>query len=329
VWRGGPLTTSPHDSPPTTSADPTLGRPARRSPLTAGVVVALLAVYVIWGSTYLAIRVVVTHGLPPLLGMGVRFLVAGLLLAAVLRLRGGAGSLRVTSAQLRSAAVVGVLLLFGGNGFVAVAEQILPSGLAALLVSTTPLWLVVLGLLTGERARRASVAGTLVGFAGTAVLARPGGQGGGVAWWGAAIVLFATLCWASGSLYSRHQPRPADPFVSSAYQMLIGGLVLSLAGLARGEAARVDPASVPAAGWWALAYLVVVGSLVAYTAYFWLLGSAPLQLVSTYAYVNPVVAVALGWALLGERVTVPVVVGGALAVAGVVIVITSERGGEH
>ena len=290
---------------------------------------ALLTVYLIWGSTYLAIRVVVTHGIPPLIGMGVRFLFAGTLLAAALRLRRGRGSLRVTPAQLRTGAIVGVLLLFGGNGFVAVAEQTLPSGLAALLVSTTPLWLVVLGFLTGERARRASAVGILVGFAGTAVLVHPGGRAGDGAWWAAALILVATACWAAGSLHSRRQTNPADPFVASAYQMLIGGVALALGGLVHGEAARLDPASVSAAGWWALAYLVVVGSLVAYTAYFWLLGNAPLQLVSTYAYVNPVVAVALGWALLGEPVTLPVVVGGALAVAGVIVVISSERSPGH
>jgi drug/metabolite transporter (DMT)-like permease len=286
-------------------------------------------VYLIWGSTYLAIRVVVTHGVPPLLGMGVRFLTAGFLLAAVLRLLRGQGSLRVTPAQLRTAAVVGVLLLFGGNGLVAVAEQILPSGLAALLVSTTPLWLVVLGLLVGERARPASVAGMLIGFAGTAVLARPGGAGGGGAWWGTPLILLATACWASGSLYSRRQSSPADPFVASAYQMLLGGAALTVAGLAAGEAGDLDVTEVPPAGWWALAYLVLVGSIVAYTAYFWLLGNAPLPLVSTYAYVNPVVAVALGWALLGEHVSLPVLVGGGLAVIGIVVVISSERSPGH
>jgi drug/metabolite transporter (DMT)-like permease len=319
----GRLTTSSQESTGTAVVGASRG-----SALTVGVLVALLAVYLIWGSTYLAIRVVVTHGIPPLLGMGVRFLAAGLLLAAVLRLRRGPGALRITSAQLRASAVVGVLLLFGGNGFVAVAEQVLPSGLAALLVSTTPLWLVVLGLLVGEPARRASVVGTLVGFAGTAVLARPGGTGGG-AWWGSALILLATACWASGSLYSRHQVSPADPFVASAYQMLVGGAALTLTGLATGEGSRLDLGAVPAQGWWALGYLVIVGSLVAYTAYFWLLGNAPLQLVSTYAYVNPVVAVALGWALLDEQVSLPVLVGGALAVAGVVIVISSERSAAH
>jgi len=292
--------------------------------LRPAVVVALLTVYLVWGSTYLAIRVVVTNGVPPLLGMGLRFLAAGVLLAGVLAVRCGPRALRITRGQLLTAAVVGTLLLFGGNGFVALAEQTVPSGLAALLVSTTPLWLVVLGLLTGDRARAVSVVGTLVGFAGTAVLARPGGSAG-VAWWGVALILLATLCWASGSLFSRHRSDPADAFVASAYQMLIGGAVLAVVGLAHGDAGRLDVSAVPAAGWWALLYLVVIGSLVAYTAYFWLLGNAPLQLVSTYAYVNPVVAVFLGWLLLGEQVTLAVLVGGALAVAGVVIVISSER----
>jgi drug/metabolite transporter (DMT)-like permease len=302
--------------------------PAPARTLGAGVVVALLAVYLIWGSTYLAIRVVVTNGVPPLLGMGLRFLVAGVLLAGVLAVRRGGGVLRITRSQLLTAAVVGTLLLFGGNGLVAVAEQTVPSGLAALLVSTTPLWLVVLGLVTGDRARAASVVGTLVGFAGTAVLVRPGGSGG-VAWWGVGLVLLATLCWASGSLWSRRRADPANAFVASAYQMLLGGAVLTVAGLAHGEAGRFDVSAVPAAGWWALGYLVVVGSIVAYTAYFWLLGNAPLQLTSTYAYVNPVVAVILGWLLLGEQVTPAVVVGGTLAVAGVVIVISSERAPAH
>jgi drug/metabolite transporter (DMT)-like permease len=291
-------------------------------------VVALLAVYLIWGSTYLAIRVVVTNGVPPLLGMGVRFLAAGVLLGAGLAVRRGFGVLRVTRPQLLTAAVVGTLLLFGGNGFVALAEQTVPSGLTALLVSTTPLWLVVLGLVTGDRARKVSLVGTLVGFAGTAVLARPGGSGA-VAWWGVGLILLATLCWASGSLWSRKRTDPADPFVASAYQMLLGGAVLTVVGLAHGDGGRLDASAVPAPGWWALAYLVVVGSIVAYTAYFWLLGNAPLQLTSTYAYVNPVVAVILGSLLLGERVTLPVIVGGALAVAGVVIVISSERSPTH
>jgi drug/metabolite transporter (DMT)-like permease len=314
---------SSHDS--TAVPDVQAATARRRSPLTGGVVVALLGVYLIWGSTYLAIRVVVTNGIPPLLGMGVRFVVAGLLLAGLLRLRAGPGALRVTRAELRTAAVVGSLLLAGGNGLVAVSEQQLPSGLAALLVSTTPLWIVVLGSFAGERPRRWPVVGTLVGFAGTAVLARPGALGA-VAWGWALLVLVATASWATGSLYSRRRPRPRDLFVSSAYQMLLGGAVLTLCGLARGEAGSVRLEAVTPSGWWALAYLVTIGSLAGYTAYFYLLANAPLQLATTYAYVNPVVAVLLGWLLLGELVTGGELAGGALAIAGVAIVISTDRG---
>ncbi len=290
--------------------------------------VALLAVYLIWGSTYLAIRVVVTGHLPPLISMGLRFAVAGALLVVAVRLRAGAGALAVTRPQLATCAVVGTLLLGGGNGLVALAELDVPSGLAALLVSTTPLWIVVLGLGAGERPRWLSLVGTLVGFAGTAVLARPGAVGA-VPWQGVALVLVGTVSWAVGSLHSRRRPSPANAFAAAAYQMLIGGAALVVAGLLRGEAGGIDLAAVPPSAWWALAYLVVIGSLVAYTAYFWLLANAPLQLVTTYAYVNPVVAVALGWLLLDEVVSLPVIAGGALAVAGVVVVVSSERAGGH
>ncbi len=212
---------------------------------------ALLAVYLIWGSTYLAIRVVVTNGIPPLLGMGLRFLAAGVLLGGVLAVRRGFGVLRITRSQLLTAAVVGTLLLFGGNGFVAVAEQTVPSGLTALLVSTTPLWLVVLGLLTRgpgaegvdrrdpgrvRRHRRPRPAGRL--------------RRGGV--WGVGLILLATLCWASGSLWSRKRTDPADAFVASAYQMLLGGAVLAVVGLVHGDAGRLDVSAVrrPGGGPW-------------------------------------------------------------------------------
>ena len=297
-------------------------RPA--ATLTAGVLLALVGVYLIWGSTYLAIRVVVTGGIPPLLGMGARFMVAGLLLGTVLRLRRGPGALRVTGAQLGAAAIVGTLLLGGGNGLVAVAEQRLPSGLAALLVSTTPLWIVVLGAFVAQRPGLLPLAGTLVGFAGTVVLARPGALGT-IPWWWAALVLVGTASWATGSLYLRRRTRPADLFVSSAYQMALGGVALLAGGLARGEASDVHLGTVPASAWWALLYLVTVGSLAGYTAFFYLLAKAPLQLATTYAYVNPVVAVLLGWLLLGEVASGAELAGGALAVAGVAIVISTDR----
>ena len=318
--EGGPLTTS-------SDVSSSQAGTARRA-IGGTTVAALLVVYLVWGSTYLAIRVVVTNHLPPMLSMGARFLAAGLVLAGGVRLRAGRGSLAATRPQLTTAAVVGILLLCGGNGFVAIAEQHLPSGLAALLVSTTPLWIVVLGLAVGERARALSLVGTLVGFAGTAVLARPGGSGA-VQWQAVVLILVATACWGSGSLYSRRHPSPPNAFAAAAYQMLFGGAALVVGGLVLGEAGGLDFAAVSPSGWWALLYLGVIGSMVAYTAYFWLLANAPLQLVTTYAYVNPVVAVALGWALLAEPVTAQVVVGGALAIAGVVIVISSERGGAH
>jgi len=299
------------------------------------VVVAMGTVYVVWGSTYLGIRVVVTSGLPALMSMGSRFLVAGVVLMAVLAALRGRSALRLDRAEVLSSAVVGLLLLLMGNGLVSVAERTVPSGLTALLVATTPLWVVVLGATVGRRTktgrrpttRAATWVGTLVGFAGTAVLASPGGTGGGVAWWGLALIAVATFCWALGSLLSGRLRMPQDMFVGAAYQMVIAGVAMLLVGLVAGESRGVDLSAVQPRGWIALVYLTTAGSLLAYTAYYWLLGNAPLQLVSTYAYVNPVVAVLLGWWLLDEAVTPAVLVGGAVAIAGVVIVITSERRG--
>jgi drug/metabolite transporter (DMT)-like permease len=259
--------------------------------------------------------------------MGARFVVAGLLLAVILTTRRGVRGLRVDRGQLLGSAVVGLLLLLVGNGLVSIAETTVPSGLAALLVATTPLWLVVLGSALGSRTRGTTWLGTLVGFAGTAVLARPGGQTGSVQWWGIGIILVGTLGWATGSLLSGRLRMPDDLFVGATYQMLLAGTAMMAVGAARGELRGLDLGTVPARGWFALVYLVTFGSLVAYTAYYWLLRNAPLQLVSTYAYVNPVVAVLLGWALLGEEVSVGVVVGGAVALLGVAIVISSERRG--
>jgi len=306
------------------------------SPLRIGV--ALGAVYLIWGSTYLGIRVVVLGGLPALPFMGARFLLSGTVLCLVLRARRGPGALAVTRRQLAGTALISVLLLFIGNGFVAVAEQNLPSGLAALLVSMTPLWLVVFSTALGSRSRPATWLGIAVGFTGTAVLARPGAHEGAIAWWAVALVLSASLGWSIGTISSGRIAMPADPFVSAAYQMLFGGGAMALVGTSAGllgfglggpAIRNVDLAAVPASAWFGLAYLVTFGSLVAYTSYYWLLRNAPLQLVSTYAYVNPVVAVILGWLILHETVSVAERVGGAIAVLGVAIVITSERRGRR
>ena len=286
---------------------------------------ALGVVYVVWGSTYLGIRVVVLAGLPPLLSMGVRFVVAAALLALVLVLRGGPSRLRVTRRELVASGVVGLLLLLGGNGLVSVAEEQVPSGLAALLVSTTPLWLVLMRTALGDLPRLLTWVGTAVGFLGVLVLARPGGHGEEVTWAGTLLVVVATLLWATGSMASSRLPMPTDPWASIVWQMAAGGLGQILAGTLRGEWARLDLTAVDPSGVIAWGYLVVFGSLLAYTAYYWLLRHAPISLVATYAYVNPVVAVLLGWLILDEQVTPVVAVGGALAVLGVLLVVSTER----
>ena len=285
---------------------------------------ALIVVYLVWGSTYLGIRVLVGF-VPPLLAMGARFLCAGVLLAAFLVVRHGPSVLRVPPRRLLSAGLVGVLLLTGGNGGVAVAERTVPSGLAALLVAEVPLWLVCLRLLARDTPRRATIAGTALGFVGIAILALPGSHPAGTALWGIVLVIGATLCWSSGTFATPRVAMPSNPFVAATYEMVTAGVVLLVAGAAAGEPGRVHLAAVPPRAWLALAYLIVFGSLVAFSAYVWLLRNAPLSLVATYAYVNPVVAVILGALILGEQVTAPILIGGAVVVASVGLVVSVER----
>ncbi|MEU2182775.1 EamA family transporter [Streptomyces thermolilacinus] len=284
---------------------------------------ALAIVYLVWGSTYLAIRIAV-ETMPPFLSAGARFVVAGLLLAALLAWRHGPGVLKVTRAQLASAAVVGVLLLLGGNGLVVLAETSVPSGLAALLVAGVPAWVVLLRTGFGERPGPAAYAGVALGLAGLAVLSLPG-LSGDVRMGGVLTVVVATLLWATGSFSSSRIPMPRNAFAASAYEMVAGGLGCALVGLLRGEQSGLDLADVSARSWTALAYLIVFGSLIAFTAYAWLLQSAPISLVATYAYVNPVVAVFLGWLVLDEALTWPIALGGAIVVAGVWLIVRAER----
>jgi drug/metabolite transporter (DMT)-like permease len=286
---------------------------------------ALGAVYVIWGSTYLAIRVMV-EDIPPLLGAGVRFLLAGAVLLAVLDARGApATSPRVPRAQVAAAGLVGLLLAAGGNGLVTVAERDVPSGLAALLVASVPLWVVVLRAgVARERIEGATLAGVALGFAGVAVLLLPGARPAGATAAGVLLVLVAALSWATGSFLSPRLTLPAHPLVNTGWQMLAGGVVLVVAGLASGEAGEVHVGSLSLASVAALLYLIVAGSLVAYTAYAWLLQHAPLSQVSTYAYVNPLVAVVLGWAILGESLAATTLAGAALVVAAVALIVTRQ-----
>ena len=287
---------------------------------------ALGIVYVVWGSTYLGIRVIVDVAeQPPLFPTGVRFMIAGSVLAVAVASRQGWRALRVPLRSIVGSVLLGFLFLFCGVGMVTVAEQTVPSGLAALLVAAMPLWVVLMRTGIGrERPAALTWTGTVVGLAGIAVLARPGTQGD-VALWGILLVLFATVCWAFGVFITPRLTLPTDNFVGAVYEMVGGGVVLLVAGGLVGEFADFSVSAVPAEGWWAFVYLTLIGSVVAFSAFVWLLGHAPSSLVTTYAYVNPVVAVFLGWAILSEPVTLPVVVGGSLAVFGVSLVVRGER----
>ncbi len=290
---------------------------------------ALLLVYVLWGSTYLGIRIAV-ESMPPLASAAARFAAAGLVLAAVLRIRRGPGALRVDRRQLRSAALVGVLLLTGGNGLVVLAESgppgvAVPSGIAALLVATVPLLVVLLRSATGDRPGIRTFGGVALGFAGLVLLVLPTGGVDAVPLVGALTIVVAATSWSVGSFLSGRLPMPADPFVATVYEMFAGAAALAVLAVGRGELSGFDAGAVTARSWWALAYLMVFGSLVAFTAYVWLLHHAPISLVATYAYVNPVVAVALGALLVAEPVTPQVLLGGAVIVAGVALVVTTER----
>jgi len=285
------------------------------------VAVALAIVYVVWGSTYLAIRVVVEE-MPPLVGMGSRFLLAGVLLGGLLALRGV--DIRVTRAELAGAAILGLMLPLLGNGFVAIGESKgTPSGVAALLVAAVPLFITGYRFLSGERPRPWSVFGVLLGFVGLAWLVLGGNDQGHVPLGGAAFVLAASIFWAFGSWVQPRLTLPENAFVLAVHEMWAGGLMMIALGLARGE--RVDPFEYGGQTWLAWAYLVVVGSMLAYSAYVWVLANAPIGLVATYAYVNPVVAVFLGWLILAEPITGPVLVGGLIIVAAVAVVISVER----
>lgn len=286
---------------------------------------AFAAVYVIWGSTYLAIRFAI-ETLPPLLMAGVRFLTAGALLYVWARLRGAP---RPTPAQWRAASVVGGLLLLCGNGGVVLAEQWVPSGLAALLVAVVPLWMVLVDWLwgAGDRPTPRVVLGVAVGFGGVALLVGSPGVGGGgrQELLGGIIVVVAAFFWALGSIYSRYAPAPPRPRLWVATQMLAGGALLLLAGVGAGELSRLDLGSVSLRSVLALLYLMAFGSIVAYSAYIWLLGVSTPARVGTYAYVNPMVALLLGWALAAEPLTFRSLLA-AVIIIGAVVVINTERG---
>lgn len=261
--------------------------------------VALVTVYIVWGSTYLAIAVA-NRSLPPLLMLSARFLIAGALLYGWSLLRGDVAAARPGKRQWLAAAVVGSLLLLIDTGGVAWAEQRVASGTTALLVATVPLFIALLDrVFFGIRLGFGAVAGIAAGLLGVGLLVGPSAH---IDLLGAVVILVASFAWAAGSVYARVAPLPRKPVLSAAMQMLCAGFLLAVAGLALGEGSRVHPGAVSSASLAAVAFLIVFGSLVAFTAYAWLLNNAPTNLLSTYAYVNPAVAVFLGWALIGEHV---------------------------
>ncbi len=291
------------------------------------VMAAYGAVYLLWGSTYLAIRMAI-ETLPPFLMAGIRFVIAGTLLYGWARLRGAPRPLKI---HWRSAAIVGALLLLGGNGGVVWSEQFVSSGIAALLVATVPLWMSLLQILWKQEARPSfqSLAGIFLGFAGIWFLAAPNPSDvHSVPVWAALVLTLAALSWAIGSLLTRHLPLPDSSPAATGMEMISGGLCLLIASILTGEPLHVDFAAVSCRSWLALGYLVVFGALVGFSCYIWIVKVTPPALSSTYAYINPVVAVFLGWLILGEPLTLRILAGASVIIAAVFLITTAGRTGK-
>ncbi|MDA0140450.1 EamA family transporter [Solirubrobacter deserti] len=280
---------------------------------------ALWIVYIVWGSTYLAIALMV-ETIPPLLGAGARFMAVGLLLLPILAWRRGGHVWRPTRAELLSAGFVG-LMLPGANAVISVAQQTVPSGLAALLVASIPLFVILLRRLTGESISWQSLVATLIGFGGLVLLLNPEGEATLI---GLLACVFAAFMWALGSFSSPRISLPRDPLVSTAWQSLLGGIAVFTTGVLTGELPDVHFGEFSGRSIGGLLYLITFGSLLAFTSYAWLLQNAPISKVSTYAYVNPVVAIALGWLVLNESITPTTLLGAGIIVASVALVIRVE-----
>ena len=300
-----------------------------RSPSRLAVAVALLTVYLVWGSTYLAIAVMI-ETLPPLVAAGVRFLTAGtLMLGAMLAharwIRRGGPIERPRLVHWRTAAIVGTLLLLGGNGGVVLAELYIPSGIAAVLVATTPIWIAAIESVIDRRRPSWLVIGGLAGgIAGVGILLAPTDDVSRIAPIGILLCLGAEICWASGSVYAQRAPMPRSSLLATGMEMLAGGLGLVGAGILLGELGRMNVASFSLESVLALGYLIVFGSIGAFTAYTWLLANVPATTAGTYAYVNPIVAVALGALLLGEPITPRTLIATAIIVIAVIAMVTGR-----
>jgi drug/metabolite transporter (DMT)-like permease len=286
-------------------------------------IAAFLSIYLIWGSTYLGIRFAI-ETIPPFLLSAVRFGIAGLIMLAVAKARGVA---HATGAQWRSGAIVGSLLMLA-NSLVGVAEKRIPSGVAALLVAMTPLFMVLLewGRPGGRRPTVMVGVGLLIGLAGVAALVGPAsfGDGARVDLIGAGTVILGSFAWSVGSIYSRHAPKPESSLMMTAIQMMVGGAFVGVLAIATGELAAFDPSGVSSRSLLAFLYLLVFGSLIGFSAFVYLLRVSTAARVATYAYVNPAVAVLLGWLFAGEAISARMLVAAAVIIAGVALITVAE-----
>jgi drug/metabolite transporter (DMT)-like permease len=298
------------------------------------IIAAFAAIYLIWGSTYLGIRFAI-ETIPPFLMGGLRFFTAGTVLYLIMR---GRGAEKPTATEWRNTAIVGAGLILGGNGMVMWAEQFVPSGMTALLVAILPFWMALIDWIrpAGQRPTLGVTIGLIVGIAGLVILIGPSAlhpdaasaaqarSGNGVVLSGALGLMFGSLCWATGSIYAQHARLPRSAFLSTGMQMMTGGAMLFLVSLMRQEPMHFDPAGVSAKSLAAFIYLIAIGSLVGYTAYIWLLTVQPPSRVATYAYVNPIVAVFLGWAFAGESLSLRTLIASAIIIAAVILITTAR-----
>lgn len=294
-------------------------RSARKS-LSANILIALLCVYLFWGGTYLGMQYAI-QSIPPFLMAGARFALAGTILYVIMRLK---GEKRPTWRQWRNGGIVASLLLLGGNGVVAFAEQVVPSSIASLLIAMVPLWIAGISYLTERRKPTlGALLGILLGLFGIVVLvwrsdANNGAQPLHIP--GIIAILFASLSWATGTVVSKHVQLPKAPLLSTGMQMMIGGGLLLLVSLFHGDFHGFSLAAVTNASWLAFGYLVLFGSLVGFTAYIWLFKHADPFIASTYAYVNPIVAIFLGWLIAGEQIGLNVLIAAAIIITSVIII---------
>jgi drug/metabolite transporter (DMT)-like permease len=285
---------------------------------------ALGTVYLLWGSTYLGIKYAIAT-MPPLLMGSLRFLAAGGVLYLLAIRQGDAAKDQPRTRQWLAALAIGGAMLVGGNGGVILAEQYVPIGIVALFVATAPLWMAIIDrLVFGRHLPPLVIVGLVIGFGGVAFMIGAPGSGR-INLFGAALALAAPLCWASGSVFTRHVKLPVRPLVAASMEMLWAGVLFGVLSLATGELGRVHWQGISRTSWLALLYLIVFGSLIGFSAYVWLLRSAPLSLVSTYAYVNPVVAVVLGTIFIGESLTPRVVIAGSIILAAVALIVVARN----